>query len=94
MFDCAGPRAQEVMVNELDEIERRGERRGRALTLLELLAGRFGALPAEVSERILAADKATLATWAAKLLSASTLDEVLGGGKERARRSPARKRSR
>jgi hypothetical protein len=95
---AAGPRAQEVIVTVLDEIERRGERRGRtegrARTLLELLAGRFGPVLAEVSERILAADEATLTTWTGRLLSASTLDEVLGEGSERARRPPARKRSR
>jgi hypothetical protein len=91
---AAGPRAQEVIVTVLDEIERRGRTEGRAHTLLELLAGRFGMVPAKVSERILAADEATLTTWTARLLSASTLDEVLGEGNERARRLSARKRSR
>jgi hypothetical protein len=81
----------------LDEIERKGRVEGRARTLLELLAGRFGEVPAKVSARILAADEVTLTTWTARLLSASTLHEVLGEGNERAstaRRSPARKRSR
>jgi len=99
---AAGPRAQEVIVTVLDEIERRGERRGRAegraegraQTLLELLANRFGAVPAKVSARILAADEATLTTWTARLLSASTLHEVLGEESERTQRPPARKRSR
>ncbi len=95
---AAGPRAQEVIVTVLDEIERRGERRGRAegraRTLLELLASRFGAVPAKVSARILAADEATLTTWTARLLSASTLHEVIGEGSERRPRPPARKRSR
>ena len=99
---AAGPRAQEVIVTVLDEIERRGERRGRtegraegrAQTLLELLANRFGAVPAKVSARILAADEATLTTWTARLLSASALHEVIGEGSERTQRPPARKRSR
>ena len=103
---ATGPRAQEVVVTVLDDIERRGERRGRARgraegraegraqTLLELLASRFGAVPANVSARILAADEATLTAWTARLLSASTLREVLGEGNERAQRPPARKRSR
>ena len=98
---ASGQRAQEVIVTVLDEIERRGERRGerkgRARTLLELLAGRFGAVPAEVSARILAADEATLTTWTARLLSASTLLEVIGEESARAPTSPrpsVRKRSR
>jgi hypothetical protein len=95
---AAGPRAQEVIVTVLDQIERRGRAKGRAegraQTLLELLASRFGAVPAKVNARILAADEATLTTWTARLLSASTLHEVISGGSERPRRPPARKRSR
>jgi hypothetical protein len=83
---AVGPQAQEVMVTLRDEIKRRGERRGRARMLLELLAEQFDTVPAEVRARILAADEAMLVTWTARLLSASTLDEVLGEGSERARR--------
>ncbi len=80
------------MVTLRDEIERRGERRGRARMLLELLAGQFDTVPAEVSERVLASDEATLVTWTARLPWASTLDEVIGEGSERARR-PQRARA-
>lgn len=85
----------------LDEIEPRGERRGRAegraRTLLELLEGRFGAVPVKVSARILAADEKTLMLWTGRLLSASTLSEVIGKDSQRASaapRSSVRKRSR
>jgi hypothetical protein len=98
---AAGPQAQEVIVTVLDEIEDRGRAQGRtegrARTLLELLEGRFGAVPAKVSARILAADEATLRTWTGRLLSASTLNDVLGKGNERAstaQRPSVRKRSR
>ena len=99
---AAGPRAQEVIVTVLDEIERRGRAQGRAegraegraQTLLELLASRFGPVPAKVSALILAADEATLTMWTARLLSASTLREVIGDESEHAQRPPARKRSR
>ncbi|XXY49328.1 hypothetical protein WME91_55895 [Sorangium sp. So ce269] len=88
-------------MTELDEIERRGERRGRAQgraqTLLELLTARFGALPAGVSARILAADEATLVAWTARVLTATTPEDVLGDGGQGAspaRRPAARKRAR
>ncbi|HLM71466.1 MAG TPA: hypothetical protein VK459_02200 [Polyangiaceae bacterium] len=97
MERSADPQAQEVIVTMLDEIERKGRTEGRARTLLELLEGRFGAVPAKVSAQILAADEATLRTWTGRLLSASTLNDVLGKGNERAstaQRPSARKRSR
>ncbi|AUX32293.1 transposase [Sorangium cellulosum] len=98
---AAGPRAQEAIVNALDEIERRGERRGRAQgraqTLLELLAARFGAVPADVSARILAANEAALVAWTTRVLTAPTPEDVLAEDGERpaaTRRPAARKRAR
>ncbi|AUX42796.1 transposase [Sorangium cellulosum] len=114
---AAGPRAQEAIVTVLDEIERRGERRGerkgerrgerrgerkgRAQTLLEVLTARFGAVPAEVSARILAAEEAALVSWTARILTAATPEDVIGDSDadhgERAappRRPAARKRAR
>ncbi|WP_437785758.1 hypothetical protein [Sorangium sp. So ce1097] len=93
-------------MTELDEIERRGRAQGRAQgrvqgraqMLLELLTARFGALPAEVSARILAADEATLVTWTTRVITAPTPEDVLGDDAPRAsspaRRPPARKRAR
>ncbi|WP_081426294.1 Rpn family recombination-promoting nuclease/putative transposase [Sorangium cellulosum] len=102
---AVGPRAQEAIVTELDEIERRGRAQGRvqgrvqgrAQTLLEVLTARFGSVPAEVSARILAADEATLVTCTTRVLTAPTPQEVLGDDGPRvspARRPPARKRAR
>src|SRR6185503_10026131 len=53
----AGPKAREVIVTVLDEIELRGRKKGRAegraegraQALLELLKARFGRVPAKVS---------------------------------------------
>ncbi|WP_104981519.1 hypothetical protein [Sorangium cellulosum] len=102
---AAGPRAQEAIVTVLDEIERRGERRGRAQgraqTLLDLLAARFGAVPAEVSARILAASETALVSWTTRVLTAPTPEDVLGDGDAGTgepaappRRPAARKRAR
>jgi hypothetical protein len=42
-----------------------------------LLDARFGAVPATVRERILAAGNPTLARWSLRVLTAPTLDAVL-----------------
>ncbi|MBF6355620.1 hypothetical protein IU449_13875 [Nocardia higoensis] len=49
---------------------------GRAEFLLYLLSMRFGPTPRGISDRIHAADGAQVVTWAQRLLTASTLDEV------------------
>ena len=46
---AAGPKAREAIVTELDDIERRGQTKGRAQMLLELLTIRFGSVPTKVS---------------------------------------------
>ena len=107
---AAGPKVREAIVTELDEIERRGElrgelrgertgeRRGQARMLLKLLTIRFGPVPAEMSAHVMAADQATLSRWAARVLTAPTLETVLakaraGASKARASASPARRSS-
>ena len=65
--------------------------------LLELLAIRFGAVPAKVSAQVMAADEATLSRWAARVLTAPTLENVLDEdrvGPSPARRASASKRGR
>lgn len=113
LLKATGPRAQEVIVTFLDEIERKGERRGerkgerkgeikgerrgRAKTLLELLAMRFGPVPAGASEQIMAADEAALTRWTARVLTASTLSGVMDDSAAQAPKAPlpaARKRAR
>lgn len=113
LMKAAGPPAQEVIVTFLDEIERRGELKGkregkregrregarmeREQVVLELLAARFGPLPAGVKERVGAADDATLAQWTLRVLTARTLKAVLEGEAAPAapeRRAAPRKRAR
>lgn len=51
---------------------------GARNVLVKLLRKRFGALPVATEARIQAADAAQLDVWADRVLTASTLDEVLG----------------
>ena len=100
---AAGPKAREAIVTELDAIERRGERKGRAQgrtegrtegqaqMLLKQLTIRFGSVPIKEKARVKAADEATLSRWAARVLTAPTLAEVLD--EDRAGASPARRSS-
>jgi Uncharacterized conserved protein len=60
------------------EGEARGEVRGRAEALVQLLTLKFGPLPQAVLATVRAASTDQLQTWTARVLSASTLDEVLG----------------
>lgn len=61
------------MKDALDELRVEG----RAEALLELLAARFGRVPAEAKARILAANGATLSRWSIRVLTAPTLAAVL-----------------
>ena len=64
-----------------------GEREGRARMLLEQLGARFGAVPAKVRARVVAADEAMLSRWSIRLLTAPTLAAVLDEA------APAKKRA-
>ena len=55
-----------------------GEARGRAELVLKLLTLRFGRLPAEAEARVRAASIEQLDAFAERVLSAKSLDEVLG----------------
>lgn len=61
-------------------VERRGEARGQihgaVLLLRDLLEQRFGPLSPEVTERLQAADLDRLRTWAERVITAGSLDEV------------------
>ena len=102
---------KEVTMDVLDEMKAEGRAEGRregrvefgAHMLLALLTARFGAVPADVRERILAATEPMLTRWSVRLLTAPTLAAVLGSAttakpaKKRAspaRRAAAGKRSR
>ncbi len=56
-----------------------GEIQGRRVMLRRQLTLRFGALPEGADTRLGAADVVTLDTWAERVLTAATLEEVLGG---------------
>ena len=53
-----------------------GRQEGEAEMLLRLLRLGFGPLSTEVTERVTAADAATLLRWSEQVLSAPTLDAV------------------
>lgn len=57
-----------------------GLRTGARNALLRQLRARFGALPEAAEARIQAADTAQLDVWIDRVLTAATLDEVLGAG--------------
>ena len=57
-------------------IEARGEARGVRRALANLLARRFGPLPAEVTRRVENAKLDELNVWSDRLLEAKTLAEV------------------
>jgi predicted transposase YdaD len=84
---------KEVTVDVLDELKREGREEGRveggARILLGQLAARFGPVPAEVKVRVLAAKEPTLARWSLRVLTAPTLEAVLGGTTPKAAKKPA-----
>lgn len=54
-----------------------GRQEGQAALLTLQLTQRFGALPTEVADRVAAASPSQLQSWAAAILDARTLDEVV-----------------
>lgn len=77
-----GPRAEEayVTIAQMLRAEGRaeGEARGRAEVLVQQLTLKFGQLPEAVSEAVHAASGDQIQTWAARVLIADTLEQVLG----------------
>jgi hypothetical protein len=55
-----------------------GRRQEAADILLRQLQGRFGPLPEAVRSRVEAADRTTLEQWSDRVVSAPTLEAVLG----------------
>lgn len=84
-----GPEAKEIMVTAAEQLIRQGieqgleqgieqgQVEGERNLLLKLLRQRFGRLDAETERRIAAATSHELDTWGSRVLSATTLDEVL-----------------
>jgi predicted transposase YdaD len=81
-----GPKAEEAYVTTADMLRAEGEARGRAEgeargraeILVQQLTLKFGPLPEAVSEAVHAASSDQIQTWAARVLSADALDQVLG----------------
>ena len=59
--------------------EARGERQGELRMLRKQLTLRFGPLTDAANARLEAADVPTLETWGERVLTAASLDDVLGG---------------
>ncbi|MBL0194242.1 MAG: Rpn family recombination-promoting nuclease/putative transposase [Myxococcales bacterium] len=80
-------RLKETLMTAGEELMQKGEARGiivgevqgRRVMLRKQLALRFGALPEGANARLDAADAATLDTWAERVLTAATLEDVLSG---------------
>ncbi|MCX4245889.1 DUF4351 domain-containing protein [Paraliomyxa miuraensis] len=67
---------------KLDELERRASRKaamaeGKVELILKLLTKRFGSVPLAARARVEAAASEQLDAWAERVLTASTLDDVL-----------------
>ncbi len=83
--DALVDRCTEQLVEELmgiaDQLLEQGRQRGlvegRRLDLVKLLAKRFGSLPENVLARVTVAEEADLDRWLDRILTASTLAEVL-----------------
>ncbi|GAB2533295.1 Rpn family recombination-promoting nuclease/putative transposase [Nocardia heshunensis] len=80
LINQLGPRAREIMMTTAEQLraegEARGETRGRADSLIEQLGLKFGELSADTTSIIRAGDLQQLRTWAAKVLTADTLEDV------------------
>ncbi|WP_280235233.1 hypothetical protein [Nocardia cyriacigeorgica] len=62
-----------------ERIEARGEARGRAEALIELMTAKFGPLPAAVVDRVRSAEPAVVRGWTTKVLTAASADEMFAG---------------
>jgi predicted transposase YdaD len=95
----AARRQEKVIMDVLDELRQEGraegERKGRVGILLKQLTARFGPVPAEAKARVMAANEATLDRWALRVLTAPSLQAVLGGPASDAKKAaPARRATR
>lgn len=81
-----GPEAEEAYMTTAEMLRAEGEARGRAEgeargragALVQLLTLKLGPLPQTALDTVYAASTDQLETWTARVLSAATLDDVLG----------------
>ena len=90
LVEAVGQESKEDVVTAADQLREEGRKKGRTegrkeglqegecKLLLKLLSTRFGALPEAVVARVNAADPTQLEVWAERILSASSLVDVLG----------------
>ncbi|MEC3956392.1 Rpn family recombination-promoting nuclease/putative transposase [Nocardia sp. CDC153] len=76
VVDQLGPEAKEALMTTADRLEAKGRAEGRAETLLEQLALRFGPIPASIADRVHNSSIAQLRQWTARVLTADTLAKV------------------
>ena len=78
------------MLTTADMLRREGKAEGKRDALVLLLRQRFGQLPAAAVARVGKARAAELDAWFGRVLTASSLDEVLG--RRRGAKFPSRSR--
>ncbi|QIS10966.1 Rpn family recombination-promoting nuclease/putative transposase [Nocardia arthritidis] len=74
--DQLGPRAQEALLTTADRLLAEGRIEGRAETLLDQLQDKFESVPADIADRVHAADPDQLRIWTRRILHADTLEDV------------------
>lgn len=90
----AGESVVTVYEQLIEEGRQRGRAEGQAEALVRLLSRKFGAVSAEVQTRVQQAGEEQLAAWFDRVLTAATIDEVLGPVQppRTARRAPRTRR--
>lgn len=84
LVDQLGPPAKEAIVTTAERLRAEGEARGRAEgeargraeALIEQLTVKFGPLPTHIIETVNAGTPEQVRTWAARILTATTRDEI------------------
>jgi hypothetical protein len=71
-----GPEAEEAYVTIAEMRDAKGQAKGRAETLVELLDIRFGPLPEAVLTTVRDASTESLKVWTARVLTIETLDQL------------------
>ncbi len=73
----------------INKIRAESEARGKAETILNFIWGKFGSVPKQLESKLYALPAEELGGWIDRVVSATSLDELLGSGKGRRRRAPA-----
>ncbi|NEV64828.1 DUF4351 domain-containing protein, partial [Thiorhodococcus minor] len=68
---------QQGMQQGIQQGMQQGMQQGEARVLARQLRLKFGALPEDIEQRLATADETTLLAWSERLLTATSLDEVL-----------------